>query len=74
MIAKMIEIEVSCEYIKNVCFDYIAKFPLQRLKTMRSLHGNDPKRPFHELDYNVICLDLLAVMFVYKEIALTTKS
>ena len=41
---------------------------------MRSLRGNDLKRPFHELDYNVICLDLLAVMFVYKEIALTTKS
>ena len=55
----MIEVEVSCEYIKNVCFDYVAKFPLQRLKTMRSLSGNDTKRPFHELDYNVICLDLL---------------
>ena len=41
---------------------------------MRSFPGNDVKRPFHELDYDIICLDLLAVMFVYKEIALTTKS
>ena len=68
----MIEIEVCCEYIKNVCFEYV--FHCKRLKTMRSLRGNDTKRPFHELDYNVVCLDLLVVMFVYKEIALTTKS
>ena len=35
------EIKVFCEYIKNLCFDYVAKFPLQKLKTMRSLHGNE---------------------------------
>ena len=52
----------------------LPSFHCIRLKTMRSLSGNDVKRPFHELDYNVICLDLLAVMFVYKEIALMTKS
>ena len=52
----------------------LPSFHCIRLKDMRSLRGNDVKRPLHELDYNVICLDMLAVMFVYKEIALTTKS
>ena len=26
------EIKVCCEYLKNVCFDYVAKFPLQSSK------------------------------------------